>query len=51
MSQASNQPPEALATKPPTAKPKPPESQYLILGARLPWVDESKLKGSREPRT
>ncbi len=37
--------------KPPQqGKPPPPASQYLIEGARLPWVNESAMKGSREPR-
>lgn len=31
-------------------KPPPPKSQYIIEGARLPWVKESSMEGSRTPR-
>lgn len=50
--EASTQSPPSEKETPPlrTAKPPPPPSQYLIRGARLPWVDESKLQGTRVPR-
>lgn len=35
---------------PPPRPPSPPQSQFIIQGARLPWINEKKLRGSREPR-
>lgn len=28
----------------------PPENQHIIIGARLPWVNERKIKGVRIPK-
>ena len=45
MTQESTRPQRSGTKRP---KPEGPKIRYIIEGARLPWVNEAKLKGTRE---
>lgn len=42
--------PETIGGRSEPRRIAPPENQHIIIGARLPWVNERKIKGVRIPK-